>query len=826
MAKRLQHPVPFSIPAEVLATDPSNADRFVYAPTLVMYDPQRDEPTVLRPSLQLARAAFYATFVAPGAITDDMLARYPGLAAEVERYRGAKTASARASQPAAVDPLMVELNERLRDAAAKGEVAEVSRLAATMAASTVSQALTPLGYSEATITVGGGTTHAATPVTTVTVTTPPPPPGGTDVPIPPPPVPPVVPEVQDILASELAILFLDRTRIRPRGFALGEHVYSLSLAPGEQVVLEEKTYSKREESFEESSEQEKTFDTEMSSTLTTELNEGMASERSRNSVDANSMGANIGGEIYGITFNVGPQSSSTVTDADRDSANSSVKTSHASSSKVAARNRAQHKTVMRITSESRFETSSQRTIRNPNPNTPIDIQYFKVMQRLELAHERYGVRLCWAPVVSNPGARLFARLEAARTELYARVVGAGAGPRPAMPTPPGGTTTPPRVITASQVADRFDPLWGGQSHDYIVEIPAPSGMQWNGDRAAVTNSLRFTFTGSRPADAQVRSVLPTPTGARAVVHVGVEDNANPFKPDYWERRGTATFTVSATFVAVPAPAAGDEQYRKDLATWRESVAQWEALDAAAKEAARAEADRAWTDKRREILAGTDHLLEVIGAIVGATVFTEGGRPGVRVVDFLEDVFDWKNASLRLYPGWWSSRGVRDPDGAPDSFVNAAWARLYLPVKPGSEAAALRWIHELRTTGTGSPETEALVTRVLQELGDFRTANFGGPDEMVVANGPGTCPQVSEKFVCLGTWKETVPTDGTHAEVMQATSSAADDYSREALADGERVRNAAIERARVENRLIEAAEQTGASGIDTDVRIHLGERPST
>src|SRR4051812_35888437 len=48
--------------------------------------------------------------------------------------------------------------------------------------------------------------------------------------------------LQQLLSSELGYLFFDRTRIRPQRFMIGEHVFALSHAPGEEVVLEQKTF--------------------------------------------------------------------------------------------------------------------------------------------------------------------------------------------------------------------------------------------------------------------------------------------------------------------------------------------------------------------------------------------------------------------------------------------------------------------------------------------------------------------------------------------------------------------------------------------------------
>ena len=60
----------------------------------------------------------------------------------------------------------------------------------------------------------------------------------------------------DADTSEIGYLFIDRTRIRQNGFCLGEHVYTMSLAPGEEVVLEQKSYKKEIISVEDTIERE------------------------------------------------------------------------------------------------------------------------------------------------------------------------------------------------------------------------------------------------------------------------------------------------------------------------------------------------------------------------------------------------------------------------------------------------------------------------------------------------------------------------------------------------------------------------------------------
>ena len=203
--------------------------------------------------------------------------------------------------------------------------------------------------------------------------------------------------------------FLDRTRIRPIGFALGEHVQSVSLAPGEELVVEQKTFSKRETTFEEQTEHERQIDLELSSTLSTELTEGLDRESNK----SEQTGLQLGGSAEtsdGAVVKANASYSKNVTEASSQAQKRSVKDSTTATSKVAARYRAMHKTVLKISIESRFEAGAKRVIRNPNPYTALDLHYFKIMQRLELVQERFGSRLCWAVSVKDPASDLMQRI--------------------------------------------------------------------------------------------------------------------------------------------------------------------------------------------------------------------------------------------------------------------------------------------------------------------------------------------------------------------------------------------------------------------------------
>jgi hypothetical protein len=815
----MQKPVEFQIDPKALATSPGVNDRYVYTPTFAPYDPfiGANEQVVI-PNYQIDVMAVATVIIPLHRADPEWVKRYEGLGdrieqvkgflAEIDRTRGVATT---VDEVTKAQRDVTRLGLALREALDSDDVTTISALGTelTEVAKRVSYALSKPALTTTGPTSGGGSGGGDSSTT-----------GGS-----PGPMSGGSPE-QELAAlaeSALGVLFLDRTRIRPLGFALGEHVHSLSLAPGEEVILEEKVYSKREESFERASEREQTFDTEMSSTLTTELNEGMGSERSRTGNDTDTMAVNVGGNIDGITFNVGPTWSSSVQEADKNTTNFSLKTSVAASTKVAARNRAQHKIVYKVSTESRFETTARRTLRNPNANTPIDLQYFKILQRLDLSQERFGVRLCWAPAVPDPGGDFLGRFDRLKKEIYDRAAAASAGPRPAPPVRAGTNVQAPRTLTESKNATGFDRVWGGQSADYDVVILAPPGLEW--DRGAVTVSHQFT--SSRPNAASLVQALASGTGVRAIVHVGVTDCNNPLmvfdpalRPFLGEPIGTLTFTVSAVFVP-PATPSGDPIYDAALALWREQTTAWEAADQKAKADARKAADEAWATLLAQNIANTNVMHETIGAIIRAFFPSTKGMH-IRQIDFWENLFDWKNAGLRLYPSWWTRRELRDAHQAPDAFVNASWARIYLPIKPGAEETALRWIYERVYTGKASPRVERLIARVLTELQTYRRSSFGTDDELQVTTTAGQdCPTATEKYLCLGHWEETLPTNGTHLEVMQATSSAADDHSRSLLDDAAALRAAQIERAKRENALRQKAEADGLGEISTTIDLNVG-----
>jgi hypothetical protein len=184
------------------------------------------------------------------------------------------------------------------------------------------------------------------------------------------------------------------------------------------------------------------------------------------------------------------------------------------------------------------------------------------------------------------------------------------------------------------------------------------------------------------------------------------------------------------------------------------------------------------------------------------------------ISLWSNVFDFENAAVRIYPAWWSPGTLNDATKGPDTIDNASWARLFLPVRIGYEQTALRWIYG-HTTETASAAIESAIKTLVNDIREYRTAFLGGVAEVAIGQADGSeCPAVDHPFQCLGTWNELLPTDGTHIEVVQGSTTAMDEVSEQAINDAHRmtVAQEALRGAQ--------ANATDAAGARADVKVAL------
>lgn len=573
-------------------------------------------------------------------------------------------------------------------------------------------------------------------------------------------------------ASELGTLFLERTRISPAGCAVGDQVCSISLAPGEEVSIEQKSFSERQTSYEESTESgiEKEF--EFSSTLTTDLQNSLSNTVSESQTRGFNISANAGGEVAGIKLGVDASFSNTVNESDQTTRQNSSRNAQVNTTKIAAKLRSQHKITFKISETSRFESGTKRTFRNPNTFKPIDLLYFKILQKVSIAHERYGVRLCWAPFVPDPGKPVAILKEQARARFLQKAMADSLLPiEPSRPIPTGKSTPPPVSVIDHELDDWG--FFGEMVASYVIHVPMPAGLGWDGNLQSVTDSLQVTTTnlGLRQWWVLINEVKRTTTG--------IDVTVNGFAS---AGMAGAHILVSFAVQTVYDATTVDPEHQKALDNWMIAHADWATKMEELKKTAQQSALTAFSAWEAQFDSNLDPVQALMQSFI-TMAFPSGQRDSFAEVNFWSNVFDFENAVVQLYPGWWLSTQPNDPTKLPTSIENASWARLFLPIRIGYETTALKWIYG-RAIKTVPALLNNSIQIVVKELEKFRTDNFGGPNEILEEKPQGNskCPEIKRPFICLGHWEDLLPTDGTHLEVVHAGTTAMDDISKQAIDD--------------------------------------------
>lgn len=597
----------------------------------------------------------------------------------------------------------------------------------------------------------------------------------------------------NLLKSDVGYLFLDRTRIRPKGFAIGEHIYALSLAPGEEIVLEQKTFSKKQTTLEEQTEQEKQFDIELSSTLSTEIQEGF--ERQKNLTDSWGLNLSHTGQYSSPQFPWGSVNAShtigytkNVSEASQETGRRSVKDSETASSKVASKYRTLHKTTFKISTEEGFESTSKRAIRNPNKFTPINLHYFKILQRLEMTQERYGVRLCWSPFIKDPAFNFFDQIQKGKDAIIqkAQLTFPKKPEEPTPPSPPDKLPEEKKMMWSAEIeADKWSGIGlVGMRHTYQLEIPIESGYFWDGEFETIKHNLMIRTTGPLSVDNVTHKVTaypwPRDTNLIVPVHIGAPDGGP----------GRHIFVqVGAQFKKnqpVTDRANEDAKYKDDLAAYRTQLKEWNDNTAKILEQAWKDAD-AW---EQMMVKSVNPITEMINQII-QKIFPPSVRDECWEIDLWQKIFDWERASYVVYPSWWSDLPMRDPTKEPTNFFNASWARLYLPVRIGMERLALRWIFGKAVETSLAKEVEDQFDKIDKDLKAKRVEWFGSDREINLSTDT-KCAELEEEFLCLARWTEVMPTDGTHIEVIQSMTSTVDDNTEKDLIDTSNLRKVLLD----------------------------------
>ncbi len=426
------------------------------------------------------------------------------------------------------------------------------------------------------------------------------------------------------------------------------------------------------------------------------------------------------------------------------------------------------------------ETSmTRRTIRNDGPD-PVSYALRRVLRKVRVKVQDLGPRLVWQTYLRNPGDGL---------ALSRFVHFREAGPIAVPDLPPGVPPRPSGGVDTGSVQTTIG--WNGAVGHYFVAVTVQAGP-----------------------DRQVESVR---IDSISDLEGGGKEDRSPSPINEVSTQSPTWDPATGTFTAYIAVLPGDSQavqvnysYR-----WEPSAAviqAWEAQRAAAQAEITAEAlarqfdeAKALITQRSKIKARPANALrreeryEVMNRLV-SHLFARGDDPSEPTpleIEYFHRYFDIEAIFTWLHPSWWKPRfsgatvGLRRPayeitaesepaplgaslgwmlqedgDDRRNEFLNSPWIRVCMPMRPGREREAIRWLAQ-HVEGEIGYDVNVDPLRSLIAAIDARRAAEGalgqeGPDYVKVDSTPGAPADPATPagvYPIVDEFDVTVPTDG-------------------------------------------------------------------
>lgn len=597
---------------------------------------------------------------------------------------------------------------------------------------------------------------------------------------------------QYVAAGWLGILYYDRLRFRPSGLVAGDHVYSLSLAPGEEVTLTQRSETKRSRAFEEILDRTTEQELEFSSTWSTDVSQEDAASAT------STVGGNLGVSAsipidvveIGVNAGVNASQSNTVSSTRQRSRTNQVTT------RIAARAREQHKTTFKVSTDLTEEFGSKRVLRNPNPSRALTLNFHKLYAKHRVVLERYDAKLSLAICLPDPGRLLRDEIEEEFAKLDPQV------PPGACPNIPQGASVSSEKLIENENADE----WGGDEWGFEqFSTVLPTNTVLSDWKFEITEWIIEEGDGSRrTADPAVfeqhggqwwferAEDSPTIGAGGAMAHW-----IRVLMPEAW---GPGWWTVSV----------------KGRFTW--SYVASDAINEQARACIEAEKKKirdSFSAERvmqifEEVNAGERQLVfqRVFESVLLKEYFQLGTNPPCALLERLRNSFEWNEAVVEYLP-WWMTPGGRErrdrlrqqllalpgdtrSDLIIDDRLVASAARIYLPIRPGMEEEILaQLLGRPSLAGTALEGcVDDFITWREQNLGEI-TYPLPGFDS-VMGIGPALATPAGaddwehdwerprRRFLVLDEWSESLPTDGVHVEPALSTCGSADEFRASAL----------------------------------------------
>ena len=559
------------------------------------------------------------------------------------------------------------------------------------------------------------------------------------------------------ISSQLGFVFYEKLSIEPAGTSVSDEIVKdVFLAPGAEVQLAKRTWSKVSTELAESTSQLREEELQSSEAETKEL----AASAQKQSQLSMSLGASVQASGDAGTYKISASASFNLASARSLTEARSTRELQEQTSKAASRTRQEHKMTFTQHTEMGSEYSTLEIYKNPNTSHAVVLTLRKLLKKWRVSHEQYGVRLCVDVMVKNPGRNLRSTLKIDDFDESTIL-----DPDPTAP-PEGAPQVPPPMITLEK-----EVTWpSAAKNTTIVAFPIPDGYELDYCEVIGDNAVPITFDRQpNPGFVEASNMgLGYYPGKYVGAYVNNYDATNSSSRTVQHGIVTAHFQLSAGAMQVwkriarpfaVAAARSEWQARRDLDAATEAMLE--------KESSAPPAQMLRKEERDELLSGVARFI-----ILGEDAPTPPSPEDASIyqcvppstIRKLHDSFAWEEMASFLYPYWWDPQAlggshplrelfrVNHKDFLRREFLRASWARVLVPVRAGHE----RWALEMFYGEEMKQALDASNKAAPYPIGDLVTAYLD------------IASHENDAVKELAAWDEYTPTDETSATMRLLT----------------------------------------------------------
>jgi hypothetical protein len=582
----------------------------------------------------------------------------------------------------------------------------------------------------------------------------------------------------------IGFLHLERLTFAPDGIERGELVYSVPLAPGEEVNITHKEWATTAEEFEKIVTDYIEEFSEEGVTEKSELVQATSSQHQHSSGINTGVTASGGYGPVSMTSSLSASISDSASQTQQFSRNQSMSVTR----KASTRTKREHKMSFKVASASGVEDQAVRKITNPFPDRATRVDYYQLIRKWEVNVYRYGIRLTYDITIPEPGSDVLTKISEIN-DIRATLLQGFADPKSTLSwakfeLQPDQITRENRMDYAAKYGAVVPPPpppykwydvvgthhWGsydeskiGSYYSLEVDVPeeyevekvkvVPGHHNWADEEPGNLNvESTDDFAGTSGKRVLVYFVSDVPS---ARVELRVRAKLREWAFEEWQLKAWGAMRDAAQ--------ANYEEQRVRLK---------ERLSALVEELGAQDALSLRKFEREEVMKGVlrwlfgpdfefvpaglpKDLYAKDEAVVSDKRWKEVLAQG-ELIKFLHHAIEWENVLYFLYPYFWSHFGrwelkkyLEHPDPLHRAFLRSGSARVVLTIRPGFERD---FVSLLETGGfQGLPDGHPYLT-IIEEMEAFASTNYAG---IPPANAEEAA--MAEEGVLIGTWHEYTPT---------------------------------------------------------------------